>query len=157
MNRKGEEAFDPARKTIYWMIAGVMIVLVVLAFSGTLVGYKNKLTYYPPKLKAELISSRFANIPECFAYQDKISGRVYPGVIDLNKFTNATLYDCYHTGQEKGYEDYNFRLKLYNKSTEVLTNNYFNKDDFTLFRKVLVNNKGKSSEDMLYIFVQVNI
>ncbi len=152
--------FDFTRKSIFWTLAGVVITIVVFAFVLGISGYLNQLTYVPEKLRAEIISLRFANIPQCFAYQDSETGRVYPGVIDLSKFTNEQMnLSCYHTESEKGYEDYNFRLKLQKNGAEVLSNNYFNKggDDFTLFRKVAVKNNQTLTEDELYIFVQVKI
>lgn len=153
--------FDFTRKTIFWTLAGVVITIVVFAFVLGISGYLNKLTYVPEKLRAEFISLRFANIPECFAYQDPETGRVYPGIIDLSKFTNDQMnLSCYHTESEKGYEEHNFRLKLMKNGAEVRSNNYFHKDSFTLFRKVLVkmNNTNQTlTEDEMYIFVQVKI
>ena len=153
-----EGMFDFTRKSIFWTLAGVVITIVVFAFVLGISGYLNKLTYVPEKLRAEIISLRFVNIPECFAYQDSETGRVYPGVIDLSKFTNEQMnLSCYHTESEKGYKDYNFRLRLYKNGAEVHSNNYFNKDSFTLFRKVAVKNNQTLTEDEMYIFVQVKI
>lgn len=158
MNRKGEASpFDVARKAIYWLIAGTIITMVVFVYAFSLVGYKNQLVYIPPQLPAELISLRFTNIPECFAYQDAATGRVYPGIIDLNKFNDGVMEDCYHTEAEKGYEDYNFRLQLEKKGNTIRTNNYFNKDDFTIIKKVLVKDGMNLVEDNLLIYVQEKI
>ncbi len=155
MNRKAQ--FEPARKTIYWMMVGVVITIVVIAFAMIMASYKNKLTYVPEKLRAELISLRFVDAPECFAYQDSITGRVYPGTIDLSKFDNKTLFDCYHTEKEKGYKDYNFRLFLVGENKTLRTNNYFYKDDFTLFKSVLVKKGEQLVNDELRIYVQEKI
>ena len=149
-----DDIFGIARKTIFWMIAGFLIVMVILGFAIVLGSYQSKLTYLSPKLKADLISLRFANIPECFAYQDPVSGRVYPGIVDLNKFNNEQLFGCYHTNPEKGFKDYNFGLKLLNEDKFVHTNKYYNKIDFTITKKVLVKNGDEISKDDLYIYVQ---
>ncbi|MFA6461503.1 MAG: hypothetical protein WCV90_04490 [Candidatus Woesearchaeota archaeon] len=157
MNNKGEMeggAYDIARKSVYWMVAGIMLVIVVLVYAYFLSGLQARLIYVPEKLKAEVISMRFANIPECFAYQDPDTNRVYPGVIDISKFNNQTMNGCYRTSEEKGYEEYNFRLKLKNKGDEVLTNRYFYGDQFTLFREVLVREGKDISSDTLTIYVQ---
>lgn len=153
--KKGQ--FDFSRKTIFWAIAMFVIIAVILVYLYIIGTYESQLTYVPPKLKAEFISLRFVNIGECFAYQDKETGRIYPGVLDLEKFTKEQLYSCYHTEKEKGYEDYNFRLKLASRNETILTNNYFHQDDFTLFRKVLVKDRGNLTADLLYVFVQVKI
>lgn len=122
MLKKGQ--FDVARKTIYWTIAGIIIAVVLLAFAITIANYKNNLTHVSPKLKASLIAMRFTNIPECFAYQDPETDRVYPGIIDLSKFTNEQMeQSCYHT---QSANEINFKLKLQNKGLEIQTNNYFN-------------------------------
>ena len=104
-------------------IMGIVIAVVLLAFAITIANYKNNLTEVPPKLKASLIAMRFTNIPECFAYQDPETGRVYPGIIDLSKFTNEQMENCYPT---QSTHEINFKLRLQNKGLEILTNNYVN-------------------------------
>ncbi len=155
MNRKAQ--FASARKTIYWMIVGFVITIVIIAFMMIIVGYKNKLTQISPKLKGELIALRFTNIPECLAYQDPVSERIYPGIIDLNKFTNEHLAGCYSTDPEKGFKEYNFGLHLAIQNKFIYTNNYFNKDDFTIIKEVLVKDNNKLTKDDLLIFVQTRI
>jgi len=153
-----EGIFDFTRKLVYWTLAGVVITILVFAFVFGVGSYLSELTYVPEELRAEFISLRFANIPECFAYQDSETNRVYPGVIDLSKFTNQQMNDsCYRTESEKGYEDYNFRLKLKENGAEIYSNNYFNWDSFTFIKKVGVRTNDTLVEDELYIFVQVKI
>ena len=154
--------FDFSRKTLFWMIAIFVFLGVIIAYLYFLGSYENQLTYVPARLRAELISERFVNIPECFAYQDLETGRVYSGVLDVSKFTKEQLYSCYHTEKEKGYNDFNFRLKLASQEKDIFTNNYFHKDDFTLLKKVIVKtedsiNGGSFKEDLLFIYVQVKI
>ena len=155
MNRKAQ--FDIARKSVYWMMAGFVIVMVVMAFAIIIANYRNQLTHVPLELKSELVAMRFTNIPECFAYTDPISKRVYPGVIELSKFTKEQLFDCYHTEEEQGYKDLNFRLWLKNKGASISTNNYYNKDDLTLIKSVMVKDGENYTKDQLFIFVQENI
>jgi len=160
MNKKGEAeggAYDVARKSVYWMVAGVMLVIAILIYAYFLSGMDARLNYTPEKLKAETISLRFTNIPECFAYQDSETGRVYPGIIDLSKFNSQTMDQCYHTGEEKGYEEYNFRLSLQDTQQEVMTNRYFHGDQFTLFRDVLIKKGEMIIPDTLLIYVQADI
>jgi hypothetical protein len=152
MNHKGQ--FDVARKTIFWMIAGFLIAIIILAFTFTIADYRSKLTYVLPQMKAEFITLRFANIPQCFAYKDDLTGRVYSSTIDLEKFTKERLFSCYHTEPKEGYQDFNFRLVLKNANKEIFTNNYFNKDDFTQFKRVLVKDGDSFKEDTLIVYVQ---
>ncbi len=153
----GDDIFHVARKTIYWMIAGVVIAAVVLAFMFMISGYRNKLTQVPPELRAELIALRFTNIPECFAVEDKNTDVVMTDSLDLSKFTKETMDKCYKTEQEKGIKAFNFRLQLKKENKEVITNNYFHKDDFTITKEVLVKKEGKLAPDQLIIYVQVKI
>ena len=156
MNKKGQ--FEAARKTIFWLIMGFIITMIIIAYAILLAGYRNKLTYTPPDMKAEFIALRFSNIPECFAYSDPVNGRVYPGVIDINKFTKEQMDKCYFTEENEGYKDYNFGLSLKNQGKEVITNNYFNKDDFTIIKTVLVvTENGTWMDDTLYVYVQEKI
>ena len=155
MNTKAQ--FDVARKAIYWMIAGIIIAVIVLAFALVIGSYRSQMTQTPAKLKAELVALRFVNIPECFALVDSSGSKAHSGIIDLNKFNQETLNKCYFTEPEKGTKDFNFRLKLENSGEEVMTNNYFHKDDFTLFKEVLVKRQYSLVKDRLIIYVQQKI
>jgi len=150
--------FDFTRKSIYWMIAGFILTIVVVAYVFVLAGYNSKLTYVDPKLRAEFLTLRFVNNPDCFSYQDQETKITTSSIIDSTKFTEQQLYNCYHTEQGEGYNDFNFQLVLENEKKEILTNNYFNKNDFTLYKEVLVRNqKGAIQKDRLIIYVQTGI
>lgn len=161
MNRKAQ--FDVARKTIYWMIIGFVITMIVLAVALIFGSYRSKLTHIPDEIPAQLITLRFASLPECFAYVDlhtldsgTMQG-ISTGFIDLEKFTVEQLNKCYHTEQNKGFKTYNFRLKLEKTGTEIMTNNYFHNDDFELHQEVLLYDKGELRKDTLLIYVQTKI
>ena len=157
----GDDIFHVARKMIYWMIAGVVIAVVVLAFTFMIGGYRNKLTQIPPELRAELLALRFTNNAECFAVHDENTGAVMTNTIDLSRFNQEIMDKCYRTEEEKGLKTFNFRLRLKNEGQEVITNNYFHKDDFTLTKEVLVKKegqgKGKFVQDQLVVYVQEKI
>jgi len=156
MNSKGD--FNVAQKTIFWMIIGVLISIVVLSFALILSSYKSKLTDVPSELQAELISLRFVNIAQCLAYQDEKSGRVFSGMIDIDKFSDEQMAKCYLTEDMKGLKTYNFKLVLEGEGKEIRTNNFFNEVDFTLFRDVLVRHDShKVVKDRLVIYVQERI
>jgi hypothetical protein len=155
MNKKAE--FNAARKTIYWAIAGIVITIFVLGLAILLANHVNQLTKTSPKLKAEYIALRFTNIPECFAYEDKSSGKVHPGIIDLDKFNRKQMDQCYFTEEEKGFQEYNFGLSLKEEKINLSTNNFFNNIDFTLSKKVVVKKGDHFLEDTLLIYVQEKI
>ena len=163
MNKKAQ--FSPARKTIYWMIAGFVLTLVMLAAVIIMVGHKNRITSIPPEINAEFISLRFTNIPECFAYQDPVSEKVYMNTIVIEKFNFEQMNNfCYLNfsitiapDQEKGHKDFNFELELVNAQRKVKTNNYFNVPHFTLKKKVIVYENNIAKEDELLIHTQVSL
>jgi|SRR3989338_286363 len=160
-----DDIFDLTRKQFFWGIAVFMVVIAALIFSFILLpSYERSLVEVPPKLRAELISLRFVNTPECFTYQDPVSGRVFAEVIDLQKFTQKNLDKCYRTEPAKGFEDYNFALELegYTPTLDgqkklLMTNNFFNKVDFTLYKPVLVRNGERLEPTRLVIQVQTKI
>ena len=153
MNKKAQ--FEVARKSIYWLLAGFMIAIMLLGFSLTIVNYKNKLTSIPPELTASFIAMRFTNIAECFAYQDHETGRVYPGIIDLEKFNEEHLtQSCYRT-EDTDEMNFGFTLLGYNKS--IQTNYYRNHFKFNFFPEVLVKDGDNYTSDNLTIRVQVEI
>jgi len=153
--KKGESAFEVAETSIFYIVILPIIALIVIAFVFFLNSYANKLAAVPDEIKAEIISLRFTNIPECFAYQDLETGRVYSGTIDLEKFNEEQMNECYFTDEDIGHEDFNFRLQLASRAPEFIkTNGYFNLDHFTLNKKVIVKDGDKFVVDTLLIFVQ---
>jgi len=155
MNRKAQ--FDSAVKTVYWTIAGFVIVIVILVFAITLAGYKDHLTAVPPELKAELTSFRFINNPDCFALQETNSGKTMASIIDLKKFNQTVLDDCYKTDDDViGIRQMNFQLVLRNFDRSLSTNNYKDayQDKLTLKEEVLVWSNNKMEKDILLIYVQ---
>ncbi len=161
---EGSGVFEVARKQIYWMIAGIVIIIVVFAFAMIISSYMGALTGIPAGFKAELISLRFLNTPECFTYQDPVTGRVFPGVIDFEKFTSARLDQCYRTESKTGYNELNFALQLEGYETLkdgspqlLMTNNYFNQVDFTLYKNVFVRVNNELVPTRMVIYVQEKI
>lgn len=155
MNHKAQ--LEPPRKTIEWGVLMIVITIVIFGTFMILANYKGKLSITPPEVRAELLSQRFTDLPECFVYQDNETKRVFPGIIDLDKFNKGQMNKCYFTEPETGTQDYNFELVLKNQNLKVSTNNFFNKVAFTLYRDVLVKKGNLFLEDQLAIYVQVKI
>jgi len=153
MNKKAQ-VFDLARKTIFWTIAGIALTAVLLAFAITVANYKSKLVHVPPQLHTELIALRFTNVEECFTFQDLNTGKVVPGVIDLQKFNDEQFLKCYPLDPQTGHEDYNFRLHLLDQDMQIKTKDYANRDIFSFNKEVLVNKNGRLVKDIMIINVQ---
>jgi hypothetical protein len=164
INKKGD-GFIPATKSIFWLFAMIFslfgIITLVVFFSI----YQGQLVDMPRELEAETIVLRFVNNPDCFTYQDPVTNRVYPGVIDVEKYNQDYLDKCYYTEESKGYETYNFGflLESFNpiddQGEEVLlrTNNFFNNVDFTIYKSVIVRSGETLTPTTLIIYVQSKI
>ncbi|MFC1686846.1 hypothetical protein ACFL0E_00630 [Nanoarchaeota archaeon] len=154
MNNKAQ--FE-LRKSLYWMVIGIVVTIVVFVFAFILASHQNRLTKIPSELKSELLSLRFVNNPDCFTYQDSVTKRVFPGIIDLTKFTDDDLLNCYKTETKEENKDYNFRLKLKVQNKEIKTNNYRNVNTYVLTKEVLVKIGEDLKKDTLEIFVQEKV
>jgi len=160
-----DDIFDLTRKQVYWGIAVFIVLIAALMLVFVfLPQYKNSLIEVPQELRAELISLRFVNTPECFTYQDQATGRIFARVIDLQKFTQERMDKCYRTKPEKGFKDYNFALELEGYTPTIdgqkkllSSNKFFNKVDFTLYKQVLVRNGNRLEPTTLIIHVQTRI
>ncbi len=149
-----DDIFDVGRKTIYWMIAGFVMAMVMIAYVMIIGGYKARLMEMPKEIKSEFVTLRFVNNPDCFAYQDAVTKRVFPFSIDLTKFKEEKRMDkCYLTEKEKGYKTFNFKLLL-GQYGSVETNNYFEVPQSQKEYGVLVWDGSKFERETLLIEVQ---
>ncbi|MBI2665531.1 hypothetical protein HYX12_02850 [Candidatus Woesearchaeota archaeon] len=148
INRKAQGG-----KIVYFLVVGLIFTALLFALGFSLTAYADKVASVPPEMKAEFIALRFFNLPECFAYSTE-KGRIYPGVIDLNKFTEEQLFRCYHTQTIGGFKTFNFRLRLENAGVEITTDKYYHRDAFTLEHDVIVSKDHQLSKDKLFIHVQ---
>ncbi|MBT6762247.1 hypothetical protein HOA92_04355 [archaeon] len=158
LNKKGEanDANIPA-VMLYYMMASFIIVILIFGFASILTGWQNQVSEFPDELKGEIIALRFSQSVDCFAYSDPVSGKVYPGVIDLEKFKDSRMDTCYFTGVD-GQDFFQFELSLpeYKKTVET-DNNYRNLIDHTIEKQILVYDEGKFVPTKLFIYVQTRI
>lgn len=153
MNKKGVSILG-VRYQIYFVFFIIAITIFLFTFVYILNDYRNRLTAFPVELEAETLALRFLNNPDCFAYQDEITKRVYPRVIDLKKFNQKTINSCYPLNKEKGFKEKNFELNLVEHKTKLQTNNYYQRNDLIFTKLVLVKKGDKIEPDTLIINVQ---
>ena len=149
--------FSPARKQMYFMIIGFVMTVILFGAFFMMNKYKNDLTKYPDELESSLIYSMFVNNPHCFAYQDSTTNRTYPYSVDLSKFNEQRIHDCYPLNREKGFERYNFKVIIEGRDIELKTNNFFNRVFFTKYYDVLIYDNGEKTKDRLILLVQKEI
>lgn len=155
LNKKAESSFENAQTLIFFAVMMFAVTILVFTFVFLLNSYERGLTAVPGKFMAELVSLRFANNPDCFAYQDQETKRVFPGIIDLAKFNEQQLSACYTTDEQTGKDEMNFRLQLEsNLEHSIKTNHYFNVDKFTIVKNVVVKDGSSFKPDKLFIYVQ---
>lgn len=89
MSKKGIES------TTIMMYASIIFILAaVILGMVTLLTQQFKSSIVPENLEREVYEAMLLYSPNCFAYEDPITKRVYSGTIDLKKFNEKTLRDC---------------------------------------------------------------
>ncbi|PIN73518.1 hypothetical protein COV20_04820 [Candidatus Woesearchaeota archaeon CG10_big_fil_rev_8_21_14_0_10_45_16] len=152
-----DDVFDVAGKTIFWGIVIFVVSIIIIAFTIMISSYKDRITGVPGELKADLISQRFTNTADCFAYQDPVTKRTHAGVIDLSKFNDEQMAHCYKTPEEEGFRTFNFGLHLVDTGQETKTNNYFQVKTYRFTKEVMVWDGSEMKKDVLEIFVQESL
>ena len=90
MNKKAESSFENAQTIIFFTVMMFAATILIFTFAFLLNSYQRGLTDLPGKFEAEMVSLRFANSPDCFAYQDAETKRIFPGIIDADKFNQQS-------------------------------------------------------------------
>lgn len=91
-NKKGAE-INIGVLVIYILIFAVMIIVMGLVLKVAPGKYIDSfLVYHKPILK-NIYAYRAINT--CLAYQDNVTKRYYPGIIDFSKYNEEVLKDCY--------------------------------------------------------------
>ena len=99
-------------KWAMYMIMAIVIPLLGMIFAMFVTGYQVEENSYLGDVENTVIQSRFFSSPMCFAYQDAVTGRTYPGIIDASRFTQPIMDSCYNAQDSFFYGC--FRLELDN-------------------------------------------
>ena len=152
MNKKAQ--FNLARKTVYWSIAGTLIVLVIFGYGFMLSGYVGNLTEIPPEVKSNWLAERFVNNPDCFAYYDEDLGKTISNSIDLDKFDNGVMEECYRSGSR---DNLNFKVELVSREKMVWSDEWHEVDHLEWEEWVRVEENGRlGSLEKVKVYVQVD-
>ncbi|MDD5086357.1 MAG: hypothetical protein PHV16_01265, partial [Candidatus Nanoarchaeia archaeon] len=84
------------KKPVYFIIVLFFLTASFLLFGFIILTSVSNSNTIPPNTKITIMINRFLNSPECFAYMDDETGRVYPGIVDLKKLNDNQIAKCYN-------------------------------------------------------------
>jgi len=87
-------AYDFGRKAIYLIVVVLIVAFVILYFRGLLVGNSAEVISNVNDIEREIIVQNMLFSPDCLAYKDDLTGRVYPGIVDFKKFSDKIGKNC---------------------------------------------------------------
>jgi len=107
----------------FWTFFVVPAIIIFLALSIYVISLllTSKVTIIEG-VKDSAYESRALGSPNCFTYQDEISGRTYNGYIDLKKFNDERFKECFST-EETGQRGIILLLNYDNDEIELTTEN----------------------------------
>lgn len=148
--RKGDIS---GRKVIFYIVFSFIAAIVFLLVVYMVTSDKSKITEILPGLEEYLLIQRFLTSPNCFAYQDADSGKVYAWTIDLQKFNENNLNKCYSASDTK-VKAFRLSLSYGTLKTAISTKNWegFLKKGET--RQVYIYDRGQIKTGELFIEIQ---
>jgi len=123
LSQKRGEGDISARKIIFYIIFGFFLTLTILTIVFIVPKKNAEIAQIPIGLENYLLTQRFLNSPICFAYQDEVTGHIKQKVIDIKKFTQDNLRNCYDARNDD-IRAYRFVLEYKNKNIELRTDNF---------------------------------
>jgi hypothetical protein len=139
------------KKPVYFIIVVLFLSVSFLLFSFAISSNISTSNKIPENVRLTVMVNRFLNSPECLAYMDDETGRVYPGIVDLSNFDNKHMVNCY-----KGNDDsvaFSFEIEELDK--ECSTPNWGAYRFKRISQVVLtINEKGEISKQNMLISMQ---
>ncbi|MBW2993442.1 hypothetical protein KY317_02615 [Candidatus Woesearchaeota archaeon] len=152
MDKKAQSILG--EKMLFFVIMGIVFAVMAIALVYFIGSFNSNLLKISPKINDAIFTYRFLNNPECFAYQDGLTGRTDIGLIDLGRFTDKQLDECYDSELST---DSHFLIKLENSGRSVKTKGWLNVVHDTVIKKVRVLDNNKISDDLMFVYVQRKI
>ncbi len=151
LNKEGE-MFNLTKEWVVWIIRAIVF-FIIASTIFILVYISINSEYQIGGLKHSLLRQHLIYDKNCLAYEND---RVYPGIIDLSKFTQANLERCFES------KDHGTQINLKTSSLNTIKlNEKLNKFEFCFDKKnfycsnttfyVLVNNNGNVEPGILNI------
>jgi hypothetical protein len=142
-NKKGEFGTEE------WLEQIPYIILTVIVFVGIflLVNYYVNITVNVKSLQVEVLFNRLMYSPNSIVYTDLATGVLYPGVIDMEKFTDETLDNSIKYSSER---HISAKLELYNQNGELKKTAYLNNIWFNRLEPLARAGVGGASSAKIY-------
>lgn len=153
-NKRASENWIPTDMpflVLFVIVLGISLVALIIVINL----FISRSTEIPKNIEEFILLERFYNSPNCFAYQDRDTGRIYSNLVDLEKFRNKDIMaGCFPTNNHK----YSFKFQLENEETGKLTAstpNWIENSNFRYEQKnVLFYSDNKIKNAKLLIFIQ---
>jgi hypothetical protein len=90
INRKG--LIGESDKMLFWILMMIFIIGIIILVTSWVSGLKD--LFINREIEPTVYEARLLYSPNCFAYQDPSTLRVYTGTVDLQKFNEDVLRRC---------------------------------------------------------------
>ena len=104
-------------------IPKILLTIVVVAGISFLIDYYINITVDIQPVEVEVLFNRLMYSPNSIMYMDNFTGRVYPGIINLDNFTNETLDRAINYSYERHIAA---KLELYDFNKQLVSTAYLN-------------------------------
>ncbi|MBU1199448.1 MAG: hypothetical protein KKF46_07100 [Nanoarchaeota archaeon] len=142
LNKKG----GVGAEEILEFIPYIVLTVAVMAGIFLLINLFINITVDPKPLQREVLFNRLIYSPNSIMYMDQVTGRVYPGIIALDNFTNETLDKSITYSYERQIAA---KLELYDQKKELVKTAYLNGVWYTRLEPLAQSRiKGEGSADI---------
>ncbi len=131
MDKKAQEDAVGIMDMMEWLPRVVVLVVLIFIVHGLVnVGIKNEVDIFDAE--SEMIIQRLMHSKDSFTYYDADIGRLYPGMLELDKFTEQTLYSMFNPAGDDEHLSMKLTLTTWKKSREKLDVKpiYLNRENF---------------------------
>jgi hypothetical protein len=143
LNKKGDVGAEEWLEQIPYIIFTAVVMIAIFV----LVNYYVNLSVNVKPLESEFLFDRMMYSPDTIMYADPTTGIVYPGVIDLTKFTNETLDRSINYSYERHIAA---KLSLFNARKEFVKSAYLNHELFNNLEPLALNKITGASSAVIY-------
>lgn len=131
MDKKAQEDAVGIMDMMEWLPRIAVIVILIFIVHGLVsIGIKNEVDIFDAE--SEMIIQRLMYSRDSFTYHDADIDRLYPGMLELDKFTEQTLYSMFNPAGDDGHLALRLTLAIWTKSGQQsdVKQIYLNKENF---------------------------